>query len=87
MHETGIVKDLVRKIDAAARDAGAAHISAVAVWLGALSQFSPHHFEEHFEEEARGTRAEGARLSFEVSEDFLHPSAQHVVVQSVDLEV
>ena len=63
MHETGIVRDMVRRLEAVARDAGATRVAGVAVRLGALSQFSPEHFREHFDEEARGTVAEGAALS------------------------
>jgi hydrogenase nickel incorporation protein HypA/HybF len=87
MHETGIVRDLVHRMAKAAKDAGALRISGAHVWLGALSQFSPGHFRKHFEEEARGTPAEGAKLDIETSDDPLHPSAQHVVMQSMDLEV
>ncbi len=82
-----MIRDLVRRIETEARDAGAERISGVAVWLGALSQMSEGHFREHFEEETRGTLAEGARLALEVSEDPIHPDAQSVVLRSVDLEV
>jgi hydrogenase nickel incorporation protein HypA/HybF len=87
MHETGMIRDLVRRIETEARGAGVARISGVAVWLGALSQMSERHFREHFEEETRGTIAEGARLTLEVSEDPVHPDAQSVMLRSVDLEV
>lgn len=87
MHETGIVKDFTRRLDRIARDEGATRISAARVWLGALSQFSADHFREHFEEEARGTLAEGANLVIELSDDPMHPAAQQVLIQSVDLEV
>ncbi|MGE0226019.1 MAG: hydrogenase/urease maturation nickel metallochaperone HypA [Acetobacteraceae bacterium] len=87
MHESGIVRDLVRRIEQAAQESGAQRISGVSVWLGALSQFSPGHFREHFAEEVRGTRAESAELRIEVSDDALHPHAQAVLLQSLDLEV
>lgn len=60
MHETGPVRDLVCRLERAARDAGAERVCAAVVWLGALSNFSPAHFRAHFDEEARGTLAEGA---------------------------
>jgi hydrogenase nickel incorporation protein HypA/HybF len=59
----------------------------VEVWLGALSQFSAGHFRAHFDDEARGTAAQGAALHLVVSEDIGHPRAQSVVIQSVDLEI
>lgn len=87
MHESGIVRDLARRMEQAAAKAGASRISGAKIWLGALSQFSTDHFREHFEEEARGTLAEGAVLDIELSDDVLHPDAQHVIMQSIDLEV
>jgi hydrogenase nickel incorporation protein HypA/HybF len=87
MHETGIVRDLVHRLKAVARDGDAERVSGVVVWLGALSQFSPEHFREHFDEEARGTVAEGAVLTIEASQDVAHPRAQDVMMQSVDLDI
>ncbi len=53
MHETGLIRDLVHRLEAAARDAGAEAVSGVQVWLGALSQMSAEHFREHFDDEVR----------------------------------
>ncbi|HUN46692.1 MAG TPA: hydrogenase maturation nickel metallochaperone HypA [Stellaceae bacterium] len=86
MHETGMVRDLVRRLEQVARERGGGRIAAAQVWLGALSHMSPEHFREHFEEVSRGTVAAGARLAIELSQDPHHPSAQHVVLESVDLE-
>lgn len=87
MHETGVVRNLVRRLEQAAREAGAERVSGALVWLGALSNISPEHFREHFDEEARGTLAEGAALEIQTSEDIKHPHAQDVMMQSVDLNV
>ena len=87
MHETGIVRDLVRRLESVASDAGAEAVSGVEVWLGALSQFTPHHFREHFEDEAKGTIAEGARLDIVTSNDAADPNALHVMIRNVSLEV
>lgn len=87
MHETGIVRDLMRRLEQAAREASAERVSGVAVWLGALSHFSPRHFREHFEDAARGTIAEGAALAIEASDDPTHPNAQSVMLRHVDFEV
>ena len=78
MHETGIVRDLVRRVVGAARESGADRVVGVTVWLGALSQFSPEHFREHFDDEARDTLAAKARLSIEASTDFTHPTLEPV---------
>lgn len=87
MHETGIVRDLVRRLEQAARDAGSKHVSGAVVWLGALTNFSPEHFREHFDREARGTLVQGAALKIERSRDVGHPHAQDVIMRSVDLDV
>lgn len=87
MHETGIVKDLVHRLEKVVADAGARRVVTANIWLGALSQFSPEHFREHFLDEARGSVADGAMLVIEQSNDPLNPAAQHVVIDSVELEV
>lgn len=87
MHETGIVRDLVRRLEGVASDAGAQAVSGVQVWLGALSQFSPEHFREHYRDEAKGTIAEGANLDILLSNDPGDPNALHVMIRSVELEV
>jgi hydrogenase nickel incorporation protein HypA/HybF len=87
MHETGIVRDMVRRLEAMATEAGATRIASVDVRLGALSAFPPAHFREHFDEEALGTRAEGATLNVRVLEDATDPHAQDVMIESVMFEV
>jgi hydrogenase nickel incorporation protein HypA/HybF len=87
MHETGIVRDLVRHLEALASDANARAISRVDVWLGALSQFSPDHFREHYVDEAKGTIAEGAVLDIVASDDVSDPNALHVMIRGATMEV
>jgi len=87
MHETGIVRDLVRRLENLARDAGATSVSRVDIWLGALSQFSPHHFREHFDDEARGTLAEGAALDIDMSDDPADANALHVMLRGAEFQV
>ncbi|MDA8249332.1 MAG: hydrogenase/urease maturation nickel metallochaperone HypA [Rhodospirillales bacterium] len=87
MHETGIVRNLIRQLEQAVLDSGATGVSAVSVRLGALSLFSPSHFREHFDEEAIGTKAEKATLSILTSDDISAPHAQDVMIESISLEV
>lgn len=87
MHETGLIRDLVRRLEAAARDAGSDRIAGVTVCLGALSQISPEHFREHFDAETHGTIAEGATLTIECATDITDANAQSVVLRSVELAV
>ena len=86
MHETATVRDIVRRIEDLARAAGERRVTGAKVWLGALSHLSAEHFREHFAIEARDTIAAGAVLEIEVSDDPEDPHAQHVRLESVDLD-
>lgn len=86
MHESGLVRDLVRRVAAVAGREGAKRVTGVSVWVGALTQFSAEHFAEHFAEDAAGGIAEGALLEIEVSTDLAHPQAQAVLLREVRVE-
>jgi hydrogenase nickel incorporation protein HypA/HybF len=85
MHEHGLINSLMRRIDAIAAAERARKVVGVRVWLGALSQMSPAHFEEHFRHAAAGTIADGATLDCATSDDIHDPRATEVVL--LDLEV
>jgi hydrogenase nickel incorporation protein HypA/HybF len=78
--------DLMRKIDAIAREQGARRVARLKVKLGALSHISADHFREHFENAATGTIAEGARLDIERLTDERDPHAQDIVLDWVEVE-
>lgn len=86
MHEQSLIKALVRQLEQVAASEHAAKITALHVWCGALSHFTPHHFREHFERAAAGTVAEGAAVTVEVSEDVTDPDASGVRLESVEVE-
>jgi hydrogenase nickel incorporation protein HypA/HybF len=85
MHETALVRDVVRRIDDLARSTGS-RVRRAKIWLGALSHLSAAHFREHFAIEARDTLAAGALLEIETSDDPQDPHAQNVRLVSVDLD-
>ena len=85
MHELSLIADLMRKIEAVAREHQATRITGVRVKLGALSHISADHFREHFAQAARGTVAEGARLEIEVLTDMSDPHAQDILLDSVEI--
>lgn len=87
MHETGMVRDLVCRLEKIAKENHEGRVARARVWLGALSHMSPTHFREHFTEAARGTAMANIALAIELSEDPGHPRAQDVILESVDLEV
>ena len=86
MHETSLMKSLLRHIEAVAAEQGARRIVGVSVWLGALSHMSAEHFMEHFVVASAGTLAEGARVDAEESDDPGHGNAQDVLLKSVEIE-
>jgi hydrogenase nickel incorporation protein HypA/HybF len=87
MHEFSLIHDLIHKIQGVATEHGAQRVIAVKVSLGALSHISPDHFREHFDEAASGTVAEGAQLEIDACTDEESPTAQDILLQSVDVEV
>jgi hydrogenase nickel incorporation protein HypA/HybF len=78
--------DLLRKIEAIAREQGARRILGVKVNLGAMANISPEHFREHFILAVRGTAAERARLEVEVLPGLTDPRAQQILLESVEVE-
>jgi hydrogenase nickel incorporation protein HypA/HybF len=86
MHEASLMKNLMRQIDEVAKSEDAKSVTAVSVWLGAMSHMSAAHFAEHFEESSAGTIAEGAKLDVTVSDDIHHPNAQEIILKSVSVE-
>ena len=86
MHEAGLMKGLMRRVEEIAAAQEAKRVTGVSVWLGALSHMSPEHFAEHFEEAATGTIAEGAQLNATPSNDLDHPNAQDILLESIEVE-
>jgi hydrogenase nickel incorporation protein HypA/HybF len=86
MHEQALMNGLMRQIEQVAAAEGAARVTAVRVWCGALSHFTPEHFREHFERASTGTLAEGAEAIVAVSHDVTHPDASGVRLESLDVD-
>lgn len=85
MHEFSLIANLFHKIDELADREGAGKVVGVKVKLGALAHISPDHFRHHFEDGARGTRTEGARLEIRECEDVNDPNAQDILLESIDV--
>ena len=86
MHEHSLIADMIRKIEAIARENHAQRVVKVRLRLGALSHMSPEHMREHFAAAAQGTLAQGAVLESELSTDIDDPRARDIVIDSVDVE-
>ncbi|NOT53496.1 MAG: hydrogenase maturation nickel metallochaperone HypA [Deltaproteobacteria bacterium] len=86
MHELSFMADLMRKIIAIANEEGAEKVIGVTITLGALCHLSAAHLREHFVHAARGTVAEGARLTITTLTDAQDPRAQEIVLESVEVQ-
>jgi hydrogenase nickel incorporation protein HypA/HybF len=86
MHEFSLMKSLMTKISLLAAQNNARRVVSLTVRLGALSHMSPDHFQEHFEDVATGTVAENAKLHFEIDEDETSPTAQDILLESIEVE-
>lgn len=87
MHERALMADVVRKIEEVTRLGGATRVLRVGVRLGALSHFTPAHFQEHFDDASRGTIAEGAGVDAVLDGDIAAEHARDVVLESVEVEL
>jgi len=86
MHESGLIQDLIEKVEKLVRDHGGRRAVSIQVRLGPLAALQPDHLREHFEMAAAGTLAEGAVLSITNSEDLGGPDPVGVVLESVEIE-
>ena len=86
MHESSLMASLMKKIEILAEENGASRVTGIRVWLGALSHFSKEHFQEHFDVASKGSCAEGAVLTMELSDDERNPRAQDVILEEIEVE-
>ena len=86
MHESALMRDLLRRIDGIARAEHARRVTALTVRLGALNPVSPEHLAGHFAHASAGTIAEGARLTITVSDDIAQADAQSLLIESIEVE-
>ena len=86
MHEFSLIADLLRKIEAVARESGGKRVLAAKVKLGALSHISADHFRGHFNDAVRGSALDGIHLDVETLTDMSDPHAQEIILDSVEVE-
>ena len=84
MHEFSLINDLLKKIHQLAFEQQPNAIQSVTVELGALSHISAEHFREHFGHAVAGTDLENIDLMVECNEDVRSPTAQDIILKSID---
>jgi hydrogenase nickel incorporation protein HypA/HybF len=86
MHEASIMKDLMGMIDRLVVDHRFTKVKKVKVKLGALSHFTPEHFQEHFYQAAVGTLFAESDLEIEQGMDSTSVDAQSLVLEAIEGE-
>jgi len=86
VHESGMIEDLMAKIEALARENSASRVTAVEVSIGPLAGISGDHLREHFLIAAQGTLADGAELRVREPADPAARDPLGVFLESVELE-
>ena len=84
MHEESLLRDLVRRVDDVARAHGAARVTCVRLWVGALSHLAGTDLGPRWALATEGTLAAGSRLDLTVSDDPHDPRAASVMLESID---
>ncbi len=72
MHEYGLTKQIVSIINQAARDNGAARVSAAFLVIGENTSIIPESVQMYYDMIARGTPAEGAKLNVRMVKVEMH---------------
>lgn len=85
MHESSLMRGLMKQILAVAESHNAGRVLSIGVKLGALANITPAHFKEHFIEASQGTLAEGARLDITGSSDITEAHAQQIIITDVEV--
>lgn len=86
MHESGMVEDLIAKVESLVRENSARRVLAIEISIGPLAAVQADHLREHFLVAARGTVAEGAELRFREAADPAARDPLGVFLESVELE-
>jgi hydrogenase nickel incorporation protein HypA/HybF len=86
MHDTAWLDALIQTVVSAARRECAKRVVGVTVRLGPLSALSPDYLRERFADAARGTIAEGARLTVTTAGEDAGPIDRGEVLDSIEIE-
>lgn len=86
MHESGLIEDLISKVESVVRENAGRKVVAIEVSIGPLAAIEPEHLREHFKIASLGTVAEGAELRVRVSSDLSGQDPAGVLLESVEIE-
>jgi hydrogenase nickel incorporation protein HypA/HybF len=78
-----MLKDLHRRLAALGTQVGAAQITSVSLWVGALAHVDERQLRARWPEVIGNTAAEHAQLRLEFSDDLADPRADGIVLKDV----
>lgn len=85
MHESGILKNIISKVEEVAAAESGASVKSITIRLGAQSNFTPEHFREHFVFDSKGTALEGVEVHVVEGADMSDRFARDIILESVEL--
>jgi hydrogenase nickel incorporation protein HypA/HybF len=85
MHESGLMRGLIKQLDALARTHGSNQIAGVKLSIRESGGYSAEHFEDHFNAASVGSSAEGAAVDIEVVTDELHLGSPQITIVSIEV--
>jgi len=83
MHEFSLLTSLCQKINEIAKENPEGKIMEIGIKLGALTEISPAHLQEHFSYLAKDTVFAGAKLLIEKSVDQNDPYSLDILLQTI----
>lgn len=85
MHESGLMRGLIRQLDALAETHACERLAGVKLSIRDSGGYSPEHFAEHFRAAAQGSRAEHAAVDIELVTDQLQVGAPQITIVSIEV--
>ncbi len=86
MHESGLIRNLMKQVESLAKENNAQCVSKVVVRVGALTPYSNESVISHFEEAKTGSVASEASIEVIRDSEILSPTAQDLVIDSIEVE-
>ena len=85
MHESGLMRGVVRQLNELAQSHGCKSITAVKLSIRDNEGSSADHFAEHFRAASAGSCAQDAQLDIEVFTDDMHVGRPQITIVSIEV--
>ena len=85
MHESGLMRGLIKQLDELAQSHGSDRIVGVKLNIRESGGYSAEHFRDHFHAASTGSSAEDAAVDIEVVADELHLGSPQITIVSIEV--